>query len=35
VTAYLREPGFWMAIVIVAVVINFAWNYFTKRGKLI
>jgi hypothetical protein len=32
---YLKEPGFWVAVVAVAIVVNFAWNYLTKRGKLV
>lgn len=32
---YLRQWQFWAAVLIVALVINFAWNYFTKKGQLI
>lgn len=32
---YISSPHFWFAVVIVAVVVNFVWNYFTKKGKLI
>lgn len=32
---YLREPAFWIAVVIVAVAVNWVWNYFTKKGKLV
>jgi len=34
-TSYLRQPGFWLAVVVVAVAINFFWNLVTKRGKLV
>jgi len=33
--AYIRQPGFWVAVVVVAVVINFLWNFFTQKGKLV
>lgn len=32
---YLRHPAFWFAVIIVAVAVNFAWNYLTSRGKLV
>jgi hypothetical protein len=32
---YLKEPMFWFAVVVVALAVNFAYNYFTKKGKLI
>lgn len=32
---YVNSWHFWVAVVIVALVVNFAWNYFTKKGKLI
>lgn len=32
---YIRQPGFWIAVVIVAVAVNFAWNMLTKKGKLV
>lgn len=32
---YLKNPMFWLAVVIVAVIVNFAWNMFTKKGKLL
>jgi len=35
VTEYLKQPAFWLAVAIVALVINWGYNYFTKKGKLI
>lgn len=32
---YLGNPMFWLAVVVVAVVTNLAYNFFTKRGKLV
>lgn len=32
---YVSSLHFWVAVIIVALVVNFAWNYFTKKGKLI
>lgn len=32
---YLKEPMFWLAVVAVAVVVNYVWNMVTKRGKLV
>lgn len=32
---YIKNPMFWLAVIIVAVIVNFAWNFFTKKGKLI
>lgn len=32
---YVKEPMFWVAVVVVAVVVNWVWNFFTKRGKLV
>lgn len=32
---YVKEPMFWFAVVVVAVVVNWVWNFFTKRGKLV
>lgn len=32
---YIRNPMFWIAVVAVAIIVNFAWNFFTKKGKLI
>lgn len=32
---YLGNMWFWFAVVVVALVTNFAYNYFTKKGKLI
>lgn len=32
---YLTHPGFWVAVIVVAVIINWAWNKFTGKGKLV
>jgi len=33
---YLKEPGFWLAVIIVAVVVNWAWmKFFSGKGKLV
>ena len=32
---YVKQPGFWIAVVVVALAINFAWNFFTGKGKLV
>jgi hypothetical protein len=32
---YIKQPGFWIAVVIVAVAVNFVWNMVTKKGKLV
>jgi len=32
---YLKEPAFWVAVIVVAIVVNFAWQMIAKRGKLV
>lgn len=32
---YIKNPMFWLAVVVVAVAVNFVYNYFTKKGKLL
>lgn len=32
---YAKQPAFWIAVVVVAIVVNFAWNFFTGKGKLV
>lgn len=32
---YIKQPGFWIAVIIVAVAVNFVWNMLTKKGKLV
>lgn len=32
---YVKQPGFWVAVVIVAVAVNFLWNLLTHKGKLV
>jgi hypothetical protein len=32
---YLREPVFWLSVVIVAVAVNWLWKMFTGKGKLV
>jgi hypothetical protein len=35
-TAYLRQPGFWLAVIIVALAVNWAYQkFFAGKGKLI
>ena len=33
--SYIKEPGFWIAVVVVAVVVNWVWAMVTNRGKLV
>jgi hypothetical protein len=32
---YLKEPMFWLAVVAVAVVVNYVWKAIGKKGKLV
>jgi hypothetical protein len=32
---YVKQPAFWIAVIIVAVAVNFAWNLLTRKGKLV
>jgi hypothetical protein len=33
---YLMSPAFWVAVIIVALVVNFAWTKFAGgKGKLV
>lgn len=32
---YIKEPAFWVAVVVVALVVNFVWQFIAKRGKLV
>lgn len=32
---YIKEPAFWLAVVAVALVVNFLWSKFAGKGKLI
>lgn len=32
---YIKEPAFWVAVVIVALVVNFLYSKFAGKGKLI
>jgi hypothetical protein len=32
---YIKEPAFWFAVVVVAVVVNFVWRMVTNKGKLV
>lgn len=32
---YIKEPMFWAAVVLVAVVVNWLWSRFTGKGKLV
>lgn len=31
----LKNPWFWIAVIVVVLVTNWAWAYFTKKGKLL
>lgn len=33
--SYIKEPAFWIAVLVVAVAINFVWNAVTGKGKLV
>jgi len=32
---YIKQPAFWIAVVVVAVAVNFLWNMITSKGKLV
>jgi hypothetical protein len=32
---YVKQPAFWIAVVLVAVVANFVWMKVTGKGKLV
>lgn len=32
---FLKNPMFWIAVIVVALVTNFVYSYFTKKGKLV
>jgi len=32
---FLKNPMFWLAVIVVALVTNLVYNYVTKRGKLV
>lgn len=32
---FLKNPMFWLSVIVVALVVNFVYTYFTKKGKLI
>jgi hypothetical protein len=32
---YLKEPMFYVAVAVAAVVINFIWRLITGKGKLV
>jgi len=32
---YLKEPAFWLAVAVVAVVINWVWVKFVSGRKLV
>jgi hypothetical protein len=32
---YLKQPAFWLAVVAVALAVNWAWTKFGKQGKLV
>lgn len=33
--SYLREPGFYVAVLVAALVVNFIWRFFTGKGKIV
>lgn len=33
--AYAKQPAFWVAVVLVAIVVNWGWNMVTGKGKLV
>jgi hypothetical protein len=33
--SYAKQPAFWIAVVLVAVVVNWAWSMATGKGKLV
>ena len=32
---YLKQPAFWVAVIVVAVAANWLWMKFGKQGKLV
>jgi len=33
---YIKEPTFWLAVIVVAVVVNWLWGkFFQGKGKLV
>lgn len=30
---YIKEPAFWIAVVVVAVAVNWLWSTFVSKGK--
>jgi hypothetical protein len=33
---YIKEPMFWVAVIVVALIVNYAWKMLFKgKGKLI
>lgn len=31
---FLKNPWFWVSVILVAMAVNFAYNLITKKGKL-
>lgn len=31
----LKNPMFWLAVIVVVLATNFIYSYFTKKGKLL
>lgn len=31
----MKHPGFWVAVILVAVIINYAWTKFSGKGQLV
>lgn len=34
-TEYVKQPVFWLSVILVAVVVNWLWAKFGKGGKLV
>jgi hypothetical protein len=32
---YIKEPGFWVAVIVVAVAVNWIWQMVSGKGKLV
>lgn len=32
---YVSQPMFWVAVIIVALVVNFVWHMVTGKGKIV
>jgi hypothetical protein len=32
---YLKQPVFWVSVVVVALIVNWVWQKFAGKGKLV